>query len=142
MKILDRLTGASAGVASSSPNEAPARVKALSFQSRMRRLSGIRPTSWRQLLRINRGAQVDPLLSPPLSPAGFSATNSASERNIIRRMLDNHASNTESAASGDRSAGQTGRGQSVERMLTLLAEGQREHDNLMARSARAAAKWQ
>lgn len=136
MKILDRLTGSSTGAAA---GDVPVvRGEASSFQARMKRLSPVRSSSWRQLLRLNRGAQVDPLIGPPTPPPGFSIADPASERNLLRRLLDNQ---DEQPPTPEASTGWDERKQAVERMLSLLWEQQRAHDEFSARSVSAEAKW-
>lgn len=134
MKILDRLGGGSAGADLRAG--APIRGEALSFQARLKRLAPVKSASWRQLLRLNRQAQVDPWIGPPTAPPGFSIADPASERNLIRRMLDNRNDPSASSSGMDEA-----RRQAVDRMLSLLWEQQRAHDELSARSVRAAAKW-
>lgn len=134
MKILDRLGGGSA--AADLRSNAPAKGEALSFRARMKRLAPVKSASWKQLLRLNRQQQVDPWIGPPTPPPGFSIADPASERNLIRRLLDNRNDAPDASEPIDEA-----RRQSVDRMLSLLWEQQQAHDELSARSVRAAAKW-
>jgi hypothetical protein len=135
MKILDRLSGGLTG--GLRPGGASA-AREVSFRSHLRRLSPLRAASWRQLLRVNREAQVDPLIGPPTPPPGYSASDPVSERNQFRASLDRRM---EALRSSDIPPALSGRKPAVERMLALLQQQQRQQDMISAHSARAAAEW-
>jgi hypothetical protein len=135
MKILERL---SMGL-TLRPQAAPAgETRALTFATRLRRMSPLRAASWRQLLRLNRQAQVDPLIAPPVPPPGHSSGDAAAERGFLRAAVDRRLA---WVRSGDVPPGLDGRRQVVERMLSLLGEQQSQQDMIAAQSARAGSEW-
>ncbi len=135
MKILDRL---SSGLTGRSPATPTGETKALSFRSRMRSTSPLRAASWRQLLRINRETQVDPLIGPPTPPPGYTAKDAVEQRSFLRNAIRQRSEDLRST--GNEPANP--RRQAVQRMLDLLSEQQRQQDAIVARSAHASSGWQ
>jgi len=135
MKILDRLASGLSGGAQPGAAGGP---REMTFRSHLRRLSPLRAASWRQLLRINREAQVDPWIGPPAPPAGYGPGDAVSERTAFRNALDKRVAALRAA---EVPAALSERKQAVETMLTLLQHQQRQQDMIAAHSARAASGW-
>ncbi len=135
MKILDRL---SSGLTGSSGAAPAGRAGELTFRGRTRSSSPVRAASWRQLLRINRESQVDPLIGPPAPPPGYAAQDAVEQRGFLRQAVRQRAEALRSTGSEPANP----RRQAVQRMLDLLLEQQRQQDAIVARSAHASAGWQ
>lgn len=102
----------------------------LSFRDRLKKMAPLRVAGWRQLLRLNREAQVDSTLAPPTAPPGYTAPDAQAERAHLRRIVEQRKPEIEQDRASD---GLDGRRQAVANMLTLLESQQRAHERIAAR---------
>ena len=127
MKALNGLNPVTSGAARA---RQLAQQEGLSFRDRMKKLAPLRVTGWRQLLRLNREAQVDPSIAPPTAPPGYAASDAAAERAQLRRIVEQRKPELAQAAPAN---GLDSRRAAVSRMLELLEAQQQGQDRIAAR---------
>lgn len=127
MKALNALNPVTSGAARS---RQLAQQDSLSFRDRMKKLAPLRVAGWRQLLRLNREAQVDPSIAPPTAPAGYAASDAASERAQLRRIVEQRKPDLAQSRPAD---GLDARRAAVGRMLELLEAQQQGQERIAAR---------
>lgn len=81
---------------------------------------------WRMLLRLNLPAAGATRIGPPPAPNGVDSRDGESQRAWWRTMLHRHTNNIDAGPEGDVPA-------SLQRMLRLLLESQRNEDRIFAR---------
>jgi hypothetical protein len=127
MNALNRLTRVSTGAARA---ERRAQQEGLSFRDRMKKMAPLRVAGWRQLLRLNREAQVDAAFAPPTAPPGYAAPDAAAERAQLRRIVEQRKPELAQSRPAD---GLDSRRGAVLRMLELLEGQQAEQERIRAR---------
>lgn len=129
MKALNALTRVSSGAARA---ERLAQQDGMSFRDRLKRMTPLRVTGWRQLLRLNREAQVDPMIAPPPAPPGYVAPDAAAESAQLRRIVDERKPELAAARPAD---GLDARRAAVSQMLDLIEGQQQAQERIRVRGA-------